>query len=123
DFESSEIPASAVPNDAVTDLSAIEGKTVKMPVLAGSVLRLPMLIETEQSRVSGMLLERFGDTNIRAVALPYSLETSVGGTVKTGDFIDIYGLDGQLKSAVLIASQVEVIKGAPEGVEKDDRNS
>lgn len=120
DFQAVEIPVSAVPNDAVTDLSIVEGKSLKHPVLAGTILRLPMLVETSESRMSGKLLE-FNNTNVRAVAIPYSLETSVGGTVKTGDYIDIYGLDNDLKTMVEIARQVEVIRGVPDVVE--DKNN
>ena len=123
DFEATELPVSAVPSDAVTDLSVVEGKTLKTPALAGTVLRLPMLVETSESRMSGKLSERFNDTSVRAIAIPYALETSVGGTVKTGDFIDIYGLDSDLKTVVEIARQVEVIRGVPDVIENNNSSN
>ena len=116
DFQAVELPVSAVPNDAVTDLSIVEGKSLQHPVLAGTILRLPMLVETSESRMSGKLLE-FNNANVRAIAIPYSLETSVGSTVKTGDFINIYALDSDLKTVVEIARRVEVIRGVPDVVE------
>ncbi|MDP5276127.1 Flp pilus assembly protein CpaB [Chengkuizengella axinellae] len=117
-FEKKEMPKAAVPSDVITDLKAIEGKILKGFTLKGSILRLPMLVEASETKMSGKLL-KFEDANSRAIAIPLSTNSTVGGTVQTGDLIDLYIIDNDIKTGILFAERVEVLEGSP----KNDENS
>ncbi|MDP5276565.1 Flp pilus assembly protein CpaB [Chengkuizengella axinellae] len=105
-----ELPLAAIPSDAVLDKAKVLGKSIKGYGFEDTVVRSAMLIDTSKTTMSGKLLEK-GDANTRAIALPVNIHTTVGGTINTGDYIDLYVLDNSLKSAVKLAEAVEVIKG------------
>lgn len=120
-FERKEMPVAAIPSDAITDVREVDGKSVKGFTLAGSILRLGMLEETSDTRISGKLLENY-DADTRAVAFQATIDTTVGGSVKAGDLVNVYGLDSNSKTVVLVAKGVEVIKGVAVDNEKNNQS-
>ncbi|MFS1511529.1 Flp pilus assembly protein CpaB [Chengkuizengella sp. SCS-71B] len=117
-----ELPLSAIPTDAVFEKAKVLGKSVKGYVFEDAVLRSAMLVDTSKTAMSGKLLEK-GDANTRAIALPVNIDTTVGGSIKTGDFIDLYILDNNIKSSVKLAEAVEVIKGVSNKSSANDLNN
>lgn len=83
-------PARAVPADALTDLSALTGRYARALILEGTAIRAGHLATA--SGGTGSLAARLTETgqpNTRALAIPVDNQTGVGGTVQTGDRVDI----------------------------------
>ncbi|WP_028987614.1 Flp pilus assembly protein CpaB [Thermicanus aegyptius] len=112
-----ELPVAAVPQDAITDKNVVTGKNTRGIVLKDTIARLQMFIDTEKTRVSGTLLQKGGD--LVAIALPLSIETTVGGSVLPGDKVDVYALSKA--GAEKILEGVEVIKGTPAPQKNNDQ--
>ncbi|NDI36644.1 hypothetical protein [Chengkuizengella sediminis] len=120
-FEKKELPKAVVPSDLITDPKVVEGKILKGFTLRGSVLRLGMLVEASETKMSGKLL-KFEDANTRAIAIPLSTNNTVGGTVQTGDKIDLYIIDNNIKTGIRFAERVEVLEGTPKDDDKGLEN-
>ncbi len=110
-----ELPIAAVPTDAIVNSKLVIGKSIRGMVLKDTIIRMEMLINTEQSRMSGMLLSK--GSNFTAIALPIGIETTVGGTIQTGDYVDVYALNDKT-GAEKILNDIEVLKGTPLNTEK-----
>lgn len=114
-----ELPVAAVPQDAITDKNVVTGKNTRGIVLKDTIARLQMFIDTDKTRVSGTLLQKGGD--LVAIALPLSIETTVGGSVLSGDLVDVYALSKT--GAEKILEGVEVIKGTPVPQKNNDQTT
>ncbi len=102
------LPAAGVPEDAVTDESALSEKVSRGFIPGGTVLREAMLQPRWAAGAAGALAEI--GREYRLVALPVTLETSVGGCAATGDRVDLYAL-GKEGEAELVVSDVLVFSG------------
>ncbi|MFZ5825163.1 MAG: Flp pilus assembly protein CpaB [Bacillota bacterium] len=83
-------PARAVPDDALTDASALTGRYARGLILQGTALRAGHLAAA--SGATGSLAARLTETgqpNTRALAIPVDDATGVGGTIQPGDRVDI----------------------------------
>jgi len=102
------LPAAGVPDDALVDEASLSGKVARGFIPAGTVLREAMLQPRWSAGAAGALAEI--GPEYRLVALPVSLDTSVGNCVAAGDRIDLYavGRDGR---HALVASNVLVFSG------------
>jgi pilus assembly protein CpaB len=90
-----EMPAGAVPPDAVTSIKEAVGQYSRTLLIAGDVVRKPYLMEASKGSMAARLTEA-GDPNVRAMAVRVSAETGVASTLQPGDTVD-----------VLVALQVE----------------
>lgn len=102
------LPAAGVPGDAMTSEAALSGKAARGFIPAGTVLREAMFQPRWSMGAAGSLAEI--GSEYRLVALPVSLDTSVGNCVAAGDRIDLYAVkkDG---SHALVVSNVLVFSG------------
>jgi pilus assembly protein CpaB len=89
-FAVQQLPSSAVPSDAVTDMSALTGRYARTIILKGTVIRQGHLATA--SGATGSLaakLTETGQPGMRALAIPVDNATGVGGTVQAGDKVDV----------------------------------
>lgn len=84
-----EMPAAAIPDDALRDLERVEGKYSKGKLLSGTVLEEGHLAEQEGGSLMSAALTYTEDENMRAFPLPYDELTTVGGTIHEEDRIDL----------------------------------
>lgn len=82
------LPAAGVPGDAMTNEAALSGKVARGFIPTGTVLREAMFQPRWSAGAAGSLAEI--GPEYRLVALPVSLDTSVGNCVAAGDRIDLY---------------------------------
>jgi Flp pilus assembly protein CpaB len=99
-----EMPAAAVPSDAVLDVGFFEGKFTRTGLAAGDVLRKAHLADDVPG--GGAMAARLTYTegpDKRALALPNSSVITVGGTVTKGDTIDLIAVltisEGDVRSS------------------------
>ncbi|HWI66248.1 MAG TPA: Flp pilus assembly protein CpaB [Symbiobacteriaceae bacterium] len=89
-FTTQQLPSSAVPADAVKDVSALTGRYARTIILKGTVIRQGHLATSTGS--SGSLaakLTETGQAGMRALAIPVDNATGVGGTIQAGDKVDV----------------------------------
>ncbi|MEW5932689.1 MAG: Flp pilus assembly protein CpaB [Bacillota bacterium] len=117
DVRVEEVPASAVPADAVREIASCVGKFTRGLVLPGEVLRQGHLVRDAGTRGAlGAKLTAMGDGRLRAFAVPYSLETGVGGELREGDRVDLLATvtvgvkGGQVVLSKVLAAGVEVLR-------------
>lgn len=83
-------PSSAVPADAVKDMSALTGRYARTMILQGDVIRAGHLATAQGSASSlAARLTETGMPGTRALAIPVDNATGVGGTIQPGDRVDI----------------------------------
>jgi pilus assembly protein CpaB len=111
DFITMNVPAGALVDGAVTDLSQLKGQTTRYPILEGEQIPVGRLQGSTQLK-GGALGIPEGHV---AVTLPLDLPQAVGGNVAVGDHVSIYAsfdditlLTGDLKK--IIAGQAETKK-------------
>lgn len=80
-----DVPKSIVSSDTIMNVEDAVGKTSLGVLLPGEILRQGHVIDARYSRLSGSL-----SNGKVAIALPSNLETTVAGTIKTGDHVDVY---------------------------------
>ncbi|MBT9252111.1 MAG: Flp pilus assembly protein CpaB [Brockia lithotrophica] len=102
DVKVKQMPADAIPADAIRKKEDAVGKAIFSSLLMDDVLRAGHLKELEKARVSGVL-----KPDEVAVALPRELETAVGETVQPGDRVDVYF--STKDTSELIFSRAEVL--------------
>ncbi|MFT9486613.1 MAG: Flp pilus assembly protein CpaB [Tepidibacillus sp.] len=110
-----ELPLAAVPDDAITNRKVVVGKSIRGMIMKDTIIQGSMLIDTNQSRMSGVLLEK--GVNFRGIALPLDISTTVGGTLQTGDYVDVYALEKT--GATEIMKNIEVVRGTPASIENN----
>jgi Flp pilus assembly protein CpaB len=86
-FTSIEIPADAVVQGAVTDLSQIEDRTTRFPILQGEQISVARLENSEVQVEGGVLGIPEGH---KALTIPLGMPQAVGGVVRTGDHVTVY---------------------------------
>ncbi|HYF95726.1 MAG TPA: Flp pilus assembly protein CpaB [Symbiobacteriaceae bacterium] len=89
-FTVQQMPSGAVPADAVKEVSALNGRYARTIILKGDVVRQGHLATASGS--SGSLaakLTETGQAGMRALAIPVDNATGVGGTIQSGDKVDI----------------------------------
>jgi pilus assembly protein CpaB len=113
-FTTAELPADAVVQGAVTQLTQLEHTTTSYPILAGeqiSTLRLQGFSEQPPGGVLGI------PAGYRAVTLPFELAQSVGGVVQRGDHLTLFAT---FDDVTLVTPGIAALLGAdnpPESVE------
>lgn len=89
-FTTQQLPSSAVPADAVKDVSALSGRYARTIILKGTVIRQGHLANATGSAGSlAAKLTETGQTGMRALAIPVDNATGVGGTIIAGDKVDV----------------------------------
>jgi pilus assembly protein CpaB len=89
-FTARQVPVSAVPSDAMTSPSALNGRFNRSLLLEGEVMRQGDLAQatTEGGWLSAKLTET-GVPGTRAFSVTVDNTTGVGGTVEVGDKVDV----------------------------------
>jgi Flp pilus assembly protein CpaB len=107
-----EIPAPAGYEDGVPAISAAAGQVTKGFIPAGTVVRRSMLTDPQAAAPQGQLSALSRDVEFTGFALPAEA-AGVGGTVRQGDLIDLYGIfparSDQAGGVHLLAETVPVI--------------
>ncbi|HWI51361.1 MAG TPA: Flp pilus assembly protein CpaB [Symbiobacteriaceae bacterium] len=89
-FTVEQMPSSAVPADAVADVSALTGRYARTIILRGTVIRQGHLATSSGSTGSlAAKLTETGQAGMRALAIPVDNATGVGGTIQAGDKVDV----------------------------------
>lgn len=89
-FSIQQMPSSAVPADAVKDVSALTGRYARTMLLTGTVVRQGHMATASGN--TGSLAAKLTETGMpgmRALAIPVDNATGVGGTIEAGDKVDI----------------------------------
>jgi pilus assembly protein CpaB len=99
-----QIPADAVVNGAVTDVSQLQGKSTAFPILQGEQITTARLQGSSTQVQGGVLGIPAGH---KAVTIPLEVPQAVGGAVQAGDHITLYAtfddvqiISGSLKQAL-----------------------
>jgi pilus assembly protein CpaB len=79
-----QVPEAAVIPGAVTDLSALDGMVISVPVVSGQQLLQTQLAKPETQAMSFRIKQ-----GMRAVTLPIDRENAVGGSIQEGDRVDV----------------------------------
>lgn len=89
-FSVQQMPAAAVPADAVIDPGALTGRYARTMLLPGTVVRAGHLstVPGDAGPLSARLSET-GQPHTRALAIPVDDTTAVGGTIRPGDKVDV----------------------------------
>lgn len=104
-----EWPRGAVTPDTLRSPQAAVGMAARGFIPAGTALRTPMLVPLQQAGVAGDLAA-LGKEYV-AVAVPNTLATTVGGTLESGNRVDIYAKpDEKAPAPEKIASDVLVLR-------------
>jgi len=82
------VPKEAVPDDAVTDVSELEGHYSRALLIPGTVMRKAHLVAAGGSNLAARLAVEQAH-GMRAMALQVNAATGVAGTLKEGDPVDI----------------------------------
>jgi Flp pilus assembly protein CpaB len=112
-FTSVEIPVDALVQGAVTDLSQIEDRTTRFPILQGEQISVARLENSEVQVRGGVLGIPEGH---KALTISLGLPQSVGGVVRTGDHVSVYATFRDL--GVLPYTLREALAGKVSSTEK-----
>jgi pilus assembly protein CpaB len=86
-FTTLQVPADAVVQGAVTDVSQLQGKSTAFPILQGEQITTARLQGSTTQVQGGILGIPAGH---KAVTIPMDLPQAVGGVIQTGDHITLY---------------------------------
>jgi Flp pilus assembly protein CpaB len=117
-FTTIEIPVGALVQGAITDLSQIEDRTTRFPILQGEQISVARLENSEVQVEGGVLGIPEGH---KALTISLGLPQAVGGVVRTGDHVSVYATFQDL--AVLPGSVREALAGKVSSNEKVELGS
>jgi pilus assembly protein CpaB len=112
-FTTIEIPADALVQGAITDLSQIEDQTTRFPILQGEQISVARLENSEIQVEGGPLGIPQGH---RALTIPLGMPQAVGGVVRTGDHVTVYATFQDI--SVLAAPIKQALAGKIAGTER-----
>jgi pilus assembly protein CpaB len=102
-FTTLQVPDDAIVQGSVTDLSQIEGKTTRYPILQGEQISGTRMTESATQVKGGPLGIPQG---FKAVTLPLEVPQAVGGVLRDGDHVTIFAT----------FEDISVIPGTLEGI-------
>jgi Flp pilus assembly protein CpaB len=87
-FTLSRLPSASVPEDALTTLASLDGRTTIQALHAGDIVRASSLATTAPTTTSGSRLDLLPPGYV-AIALPANDQITVGGAVVPSDHVDL----------------------------------
>jgi hypothetical protein len=103
-FAVKEVQASLIPDEYITDKSSIVGKFVNRSYKAKDIVTEDGLTDTERLYLESIT----NPTEISFTAS--SLDSSVAGTVREGDYVNIYGITEDSEESIYVASKKYTFK-------------